>query len=325
MFNPFAPVERVPAQVWSRMPDRFRLRRASAWADANRGGEVLDCFLEGPSFDRQGRLWVVDIPFGRIFRIDAGGNWELAAEYDGWPNGLKFHRDGRAFICDYRRGLLRLDVDTGAVTPVLETVNSEGFKGLNDLHFAGNGDLYFTDQGQTGIADPSGRLYCLRADGRLDRLLANVPSPNGVTLSPNGRTCYVAATRSQQVWRVPLMPDGGVAKVGVAIQLSGGFAGPDGIECDSEGGLLVCHLGIGVWRFDARMLPTHLVEPAAGEAFVTNLAFGPRDARDVYLTGSTTGTVQVARLPVPGRSLFAHSPALGPLPPENMTQETNDA
>jgi gluconolactonase len=61
---------------------------------------------------------------------------------------------------------------------------SEGFKGLNDLHFAANGDLYFTDQGQTGIADPTGRVFRLRADGGLDRLALNVPSPTALRFRP---------------------------------------------------------------------------------------------------------------------------------------------
>ena len=72
--------------------------RPTAWADINRGGQTIDSFLEGPSFDRQGRLYVTDIPYGRVFRISAEGEWELVAEYDGWPNGLKIHRDGRIFI-----------------------------------------------------------------------------------------------------------------------------------------------------------------------------------------------------------------------------------
>ncbi|MGN6769431.1 MAG: SMP-30/gluconolactonase/LRE family protein [Rhizobiaceae bacterium] len=307
MFNPFSPVESIQARCWSSMPAVYRHRRRSAWSDANRAGEELECFLEGPSFDTDGHLWLVDVPFGRIFRISPDGEWNLVTEYDGWPNGLKIHRDGRIFICDYRRGLLSLDPASGRVTSVLETSYSEGFKGLNDLHFAPNGDLYFTDQGQSGVADPSGRLYRLRASGALDRLLDCIPSPNGVTLTADGRFCYLAATRTQQIWRIPLMKDGGVSKVGVAIQMSGGYAGPDGIEMDSDGGLLVCQLGIGVWRFDKRMLPTHLVLGSEDETYLTNLAFQPRDPRNLYITGSTTGTVFTAKMPVPGKTLFAHS------------------
>ena len=54
---------------------------------------------------------------------------------------------------------MKLDVDSGSIEPIIETMYSEGFKGLNDLHFTSNGDLYFTDQGQTGIIDPTGRVF----------------------------------------------------------------------------------------------------------------------------------------------------------------------
>ena len=61
--------------------------------------------------------------------------------------------------------------------------NSERFKGINDLTFDSQGNLYFTDQGQSGLHDPSGRVYRLRTNGQLDLLLCNVPSPNGIVLS----------------------------------------------------------------------------------------------------------------------------------------------
>src|SRR3981081_2771348 len=97
---------------------------------------------------------------------------------------------------------------TGKVESVLETAFSEGFKGLNDLHFADNGDLYFTDQGQSGIADPSGRVYHRRSSGELQRLVSNAPSPNGVTLNNKNSQVFVAITRAQQIWRLPLMAGG---------------------------------------------------------------------------------------------------------------------
>jgi gluconolactonase len=307
MFNPFQPVEKVKAEVWMSMPAKFRSKQRSAWSDPNRQGAAVECFLEGPSFDRQGNLWFVDIPFGRIFRIDPKGNWDLVTQYDGWPNGLKFHRDGSAYICDYKKGLLRLDTVTGKIETILETAYSEGFKGLNDLHFASNGDLYFTDQGQTGIADPTGRVFRLRADGGLDRLVSNIPSPNGVTLSTTEKHCYVAVTRAQQVWRLPLMADGSISKTGVAIQLSGGAAGPDGIEMDGDNGLLVCHLGVGIWRFDANMLPTHLIySENPHHHHLANLCFGGPDLKTVYITESLSGDILVAQLPVAGKRMFGH-------------------
>jgi gluconolactonase len=303
MFNPFQDLKKNEVRAFTSLPAKFRKKRRTAWSDPNRQGAPVDCFLEGPSFDRKGNLWCVDIPFGRIFRIDPRGEWELAARYDGWPNGLKIHRDGRIFICDYRKGLLQLDPDSGKIEGVLETAFSESFKGLNDLHFADNGDLYFTDQGQSGIADPSGRVWRLRASGELQRLVGNAPSPNGITLNAKNSQVFVAVTRSQQIWRLPLMAHGSTAKTGVALQLSGGHAGPDGIEMDAEDGLLVCHLGVGVWRFDANMLPTHLVHAGKKHRLMTNIAF---KGKTLYITDSLNGEILAAEMPVAGKKMFSH-------------------
>src|SRR5947199_9926168 len=102
MLNPFKPLELIKAEVFTSLPKKFRNRSRTAWSDPNRQGAEVECFLEGPSFDREGNLWIVDIPFGRIFRISPKQEWDLVVQYDGWPNGLKFHKDGRAFITDYK-------------------------------------------------------------------------------------------------------------------------------------------------------------------------------------------------------------------------------
>ncbi|TMH48184.1 MAG: SMP-30/gluconolactonase/LRE family protein, partial [Betaproteobacteria bacterium] len=119
-----------------------------------------------------------------------------------------------------------------------------------------------------------GRVYRLRANGELQHLVDNAPSPNGITLNKTNTHVYVAITRSQQIWRLPLMAGGTLSKSGVAIQLSGGHAGPDGIEADDEEGLAVCHLGVGVWRFDSNCLPTHLVDAGKENRLMTNIAYG---------------------------------------------------
>ena len=302
MLNPFQPIKKITVRCFSSLPAKYRKKRRTAWSDPNRQGAAVDSFLEGPSFDRQGNLWCVDIPFGRIFKVNTKGEWTLAAQYGGWPNWLKIHKDGRIFIADYRRGLLQLDAASGNITPVLETAFSEGFKGLNDLHFADNGDLYFTDQGQSGIADPSWRVWRLRASGELQRLVQNAPSPNGVTLNKKNSQVFVAMTRSQQIWRLPLMAGGTPSKAGVAIQLSGGHAGPDGIEIDNEDGLVVCHLGVGIWRFDANCLPTHLVHAGSSHRLMTNIAFR---GKTLYITDSMNGEILTAEMPVAGKKMFS--------------------
>lgn len=296
----YPPPTTIKAEVFTRMPETLRRKVRTQWADFNKAGHPTDCFLEGPSFDRDGNLWVTDIPHGRVFKISASGEWSQVTEYDGWPNGLKFHKDGRAFITDYKRGIMVLDPASGKVTPLIETIRSESFKGVNDLHFAANGDLYFTDQGQTGLHDPTGRVYRYSADGKLVCLVNTIPSPNGIVLDLHERVVYVAVTRANAVWRLPIMPDGAVSKVGVAIQLSGGLSGPDGLALDEEGGLVVAHAGMGCWRFDRLNRPTHFIEPGVG-LFVTNIAF---KGKRLYMTESESGTILTADLPAAGKAMY---------------------
>jgi gluconolactonase len=302
----YAPPQEIRTEVFARLPENLRLKgRKSAWGFGR--GDELHSFIEGPSFDRGGNLFVTDIPFGRVFRITPDGDWTIVAEYDGWPNGLKIHRDGRAFIADHQRGILQLDLATGRIEPILPNVRREGFKGTNDLVFAGNGDLYFTDQGQTGLQDPTGRVYRLRTDGHIDCLVANVPSPNGIVMSPDEKTLFVAVTRANQVWRLPLHGDGTTSKVSAFISLSGGLTGPDGIAMTESGGLAVAHCGLGtVWIFDELGQPLYRVRSCAGLS-TTNLAFGGPGMRSLYITESETGTILRAELPLRGRAMYSHA------------------
>ena len=276
--------------LFSSMPASLRRPERSAWADANRGGAPVDSFLEGPVFDDQGNLYVTDIPWGRILRVDAQGEWSVVAEYDGEPNGMKFLNAQTLLITDYKNGLMQLDVASGRVTPYLERRNSERFKGVNDLVFDSSGNLYFTDQGQSGLHDPSGRLYRLRPNGQLDLLLANVPSPNGVALSPDEKVLYLAVTRGNCVWRVPLLPDGSVAKVSQFFT-SYGPSGPDGLAVDERGRLLVANPGLGyLWVLNTRAEPVLVLRGDPGSS-ITNLAFGGADRTEIHVTDSTHGQI----------------------------------
>jgi gluconolactonase len=299
----FAPPPRLGTEVFARLPDRFRRPRPTEWTRWNRGGREIDSFLEGPCCDAEGRLYVTDIPFGRVFRVSPdGGGWEQVAEYDGWPNGLKVLPDGQLLVADYRRGLIRVDPATGAVTPVLETARSEGFKGLNDLCLGADGSVFLTDQGQTGLHDPTGRVWRLRPEGRLELLIGTVPSPNGIVVAPDLSHLLVAVTRANQIWRLPLHGDGAVTKAGIFCHLHGGPGGPDGLAWDPEGNLLVAHTGVGtVWRLSPRAEPTLGIASCAG-ASTTNLCLGGADGRDLFITESETGSVLRARLETPGQA-----------------------
>ena len=290
-----------PLELFSSMPDQYRRTGVrSHWADVNQGGRLADSFLEGPVFDDQGQLFVTDIPFGRVFRINLQGQWDLVAEWDGEPNGMKFLNATQLLVTDYRNGLMLLDIPTGQVRPYLERRNSERFKGLNDLVFDSRGNLYFTDQGQTGLHDPSGRVYRLAPDGRLDLLVSNMPSPNGIVLSADERFLFVAATRGNCVWRMALLPDGSVSKAGQFFT-SYGPSGPDGLALDESGRLLVANPGLGyVWVLGPRAEPQEVLTGPSG-ASITNLAFGGAQRKTLYCTDSTHGNILCAEMTVAGR------------------------
>ena len=301
---PDAPPIAIETRVHTAMPARFRRAVVTEWSRANKRGEPVDCFLEGPCFDPEGNLYVTDIPHGRVFRIRPDLEWVQVAEYDGEPNGLARHPDGRLFIADYKQGLLALNPGTGVVEPVLPRRNSERFKGINDLQFARNGDLYFTDQGQTGLQDPTGRVYRLTASGRLDCLLSNGPSPNGLVLSADEDILFVAMTRDNAVWRLPLLPDGTTSKVGRFAQFHG-TSGPDGMAADTEGNVLLAHASLGRVIVLGPQGAVVAVMISCRGATVTIIAFGSLDPRSLYATESATGTIisadwRSAGLPQPG-------------------------
>jgi gluconolactonase len=292
-----------PLELFSAMPEKFRQTGVrSEWADVNQGGRLADSFLEGPVFDTQGNLYVTDIPFGRVFRIDPKGEWDLVAQWHGEPNGMKFLSDTELLVTDYKNGLMRLNIQTGQVKSFLERRNSESFKGVNDLVLDARGNVYFTDQGQTGMHDPSGRVYRLSPDGKLDLLLNNVPSPNGIVLSPDERFLFVAATRGNAVWRMPLLSDGSVSKVGQFFT-SYGPSGPDGLAMDESGRLLVANPGLAyVWVLSHWAEPEEILTGPKG-ASLTNMAFGGKDRKTLYCTDSTNGNILMADMSVAGCSL----------------------
>jgi len=289
-----------PLEIFSAMPEKFRQTGVrSEWADVNQGGRLADSFLEGPVFDTHGNLYVTDIPFGRVFRIDPKGEWDLVAQWDGEPNGMKFLSETELLVTDYKNGLMRLNIQTGRVKAFLERRNSESFKGVNDLVLDARGNVYFTDQGQTGMHDPSGRVYRLSPDGKLDLLLNNVPSPNGIVLSPDERFLFVAATRGNAVWRMPLLSDGSVSKVGQFFT-SYGPSGPDGLAMDESGRLLVANPGLAyVWVLSHWAEPEEILTGPKG-ASLTNMAFGGKDRKTLYCTDSSNGNILMADMSVAG-------------------------
>lgn len=239
-----------------------------------------------------GILYVTDIPYGRIFTVDPStSQWTLVVEYDGEPNGLAWHAQRKTMlVADFKRGVLELDLDTKSISPLMSRYNGESLKGVNDVIVDSKGDIYFTDQGMTGLHDPTGRVFRLKASGSWDLLLGNCPSPNGLVLDKSETGLFVAMTRDNGVWYVPLYPDGRPQRTG-RFSSYYGIGGPDGMTSDEEGNIFVAHSTLGaVFVHRPNGEPLARIESTAGHG-TTNLTWGGMHGKTLYITESESGTV----------------------------------
>jgi len=100
-FYPVPPT--ILAEVYVRIPDTLRCTgEPTEW----RGGSALPfsgIFLEGPTTDEQGNLFVTNIPYGRVLKIDSKKNVSQSVRWDGEPNGLTIRNDGLLVVADYKQ------------------------------------------------------------------------------------------------------------------------------------------------------------------------------------------------------------------------------
>lgn len=282
----------LQAELFTRLPERFYWKgEPNDWVRTTRPGQHLHSFLEGPCFDAEGSLWLADVPYGRLFKILADRRWELAYEYDGEPHSLRSTVDGTFIIVDYRRGLLSFDPRSRQIATICARVNTEPFRGLSDLTIAANGDVWFTDAGRSSLSDPTGRIFRLRAGAATPELiLANVPYPNGIALSPDGRIVYVAATRANAVWRfLADPPDPAWPMVGTFVHLSGGL-GPDGLAADPAGMLAIAQGQAGrVYLVDS-LGDLQAAVKTPGGLWTTACAFTP-DGSELFIVEAQSASI----------------------------------
>jgi gluconolactonase len=297
----FAPPQLLELREIARLPKHLHVEgRVSPRYGARK------FYLEGPAVARDGTLYFTDVPGGRILRLTSEAGIEVFLEYDGEPNGMKIHRDGRMFVADNVNGILCIDPQTRSISPYCTRVANERLRGPNDLILADNGDLYFTDQGNSDITKPTGRVILVRADGSAEIILQGIPSPNGIVLSVDQSWLYVAVTRTNSIWRSQVLPGGRVDRTGTYIQLSGG-GGPDGMAVDCMNNLIVAHSSFGaIWVFDPKGEPLYRANTCTGGLGISNVSFGGPERRTLYVTESTTGAILTMEMPHPGQKLLSH-------------------
>ena len=128
-------------------------------------------FLEGPAADQEGNLWVVSINSGAVSKIAPDGKWTDVFNTSGQPQGLKFHKDGRLFGVDRKKGVFVYDVKAQKLSDYVLYFQNQNFLGPNDLILDRQGGLYFTDPWGTSLANLRGAVYYVSPEGKPSRLI----------------------------------------------------------------------------------------------------------------------------------------------------------
>ncbi|WP_448090683.1 SMP-30/gluconolactonase/LRE family protein [Pseudomonas azerbaijanoccidentalis] len=284
--------EVAQSKVLTRLPESLHYTgEPTLWTQVTRPGMRLHSFLEGLIIGSDGRMYLTDVPHGRIFSISPDGTqWTEIIKYDGEPHGLAFHSDHEIVITDYRRGLLLLNLNSGTLTSLCSVFNTENFRGLSDLVTDQDGAIWFTDSGRSSLSDPTGRLFRYSPEGELRCVLDNIPYPNGVAISADGSSVLLAVTRCNAVWKLARkLPPFGQPMVGTYLQLSGGL-GPDGVAVSVSGQLAVAHAQAGaVWLFDAVGQVQARVQTPGG-MWTTSVRFSA-DGKTLYIVDAQTGSI----------------------------------
>lgn len=278
-------------------------------------------FPEGPLELPGGDILVTEIEAGTLTRITPGGEKSLFATTGGGPNGAAIGPDGAIYVTqnggfswsqrplpDGGSGLFpgeqpegyiggqiqRVSADGAEVKTIYTECDGERLKGPNDLVFDREGNFYFTDHGKNRRRDRdrTGVFYASPDGSMIKEIIFPMEGPNGIGLSPDGNTLYIAETPTGRVWAAELSGPGQVASRRVlAVVPPGGPANLgmcDSLCVDGEGNVLVATLvNGGITSISPNgMYATHT--PCA-DVLTTNACFAGPELRTLYVTLSTTG------------------------------------
>ena len=292
-------------------------------------------FPEGPIAMPDGSVILVEIAAGQLTRIGADGSKTVIAKTGGGPNGAALGPDGKVYICnnggfeyqdaggyltphgianDYDGGRIeRVDLDTGEIE-ILYKSGDFGceLRGPNDIVFDAHGGFWFSDHGKIDYKkrahDIVGIFYA-KADGsHLEEVIFPSNNPNGIGLSPDGKTLYAAETYTCRLMKFNITepgkvaPDAGPGGPGIPLYRPSGYKFFDSLAVEESGN--ICVATIGECGISVISPEGELVEfVATPDIFTTNICFGGDDMRNAWICLSSTGKLVKTRWARPGLKL----------------------
>jgi len=249
-------------------------------------------FVEGPAWGPDKALYFTDIPANRIYRYQPeGNNLDVFLEPTGHSNGLMFDLKNRLLMCQMDGQLVSLDLATKEQNVVADKHQGIRFNARNDLAIDQVGGIYFTDpRFQSPEPYPQGTeaFYYRAADGTVVRLGADLQAPNGIGLSPDGKTLYVVPSMQKQIMAYEVLEPGKIGPGRVLCELKQpegeDNGGGDGMAIDEKGNLYITS-GIGVQIYDSQGKLLHVISVPEVPA---NVTFGGEDRKTLYITARTS-------------------------------------
>lgn len=258
-------------------------------------------FTEGPAWDPRGHLYFTDIPNETIFRLGGGDALTKFSEASLHANGLMVTADGRLLACEMDGQVVAYNLNTGARTVLAAMYRGKRFNAPNDLVNDAAGGVYFTDplfRAPEPLPQGIQAVYYVDAGGHVTRLTDDLPAPNGVGLSPDGKQLYVIPSRQAEMLVYDVARPGRIANGRTLCRLEqpdGQTAsGGDGMAVDVKGNLYITS-NLGIQIFSPAGQPRGIVAFPEQPA---NVTFGGPDRRMMYVT-ARTGLYRV-KMPIAG-------------------------
>ena len=255
---------------------------------------MTDCkFTEGPAWHPDGYLLFTDIPNNRIVRVLPDGSHNDWMTDSQGANGLMCDQRGNVYAAQGNaQQVARLQAvgsgEQGELAAVLTSeFDGQPFNKPNDLALDADGGLYFTDPNYspTDPTQPVEGVYYLSDDGKVTRVVDDLPRPNGVLVSADGKQLYVANINLRKIMRYDIVGPGSISSGEVIFtgdeSLDGG--GPDGMSLDEHGNIYATYKSVVVLTADGELIGRIEVpeKPA-------NCAFGGPDNKTLYVTARTS-------------------------------------
>jgi gluconolactonase len=247
--------------------------------------------LEGPVGAPDGGLFFSDIDASRTYRLAPDGTISPWRENTRGTNGLFLLGDGRLLGAESAGGRVVAVTSDGRVSAVAAASGQTRFRSPNDLIADRRGGVYFTDPaprpGPNLAPAERGNVYYVRPDGEVLLIDDRIARPNGLTLSLDEKTLYIADTDGEDLYAFDVGADGLVGNKRPFVKLAEPEPGPrgprsraDGMAIDSHGRLYVATAsGVQVIAREGRYLGTIRVP-----SVVRNLAFAGAGRRTLYMT-----------------------------------------